>query len=146
MPVAATIGGIATKFYVRMNPIKIELKYVNVSGFFPKNGLVELEVCFDDGKLKRFNKAIKAQDASGMTKAVVAAIENVKQSAYVEFDGRGFLETKVELELKDSLKIKRKLTKFFSDLIIRVNKVNKHKVADGYINAVNSVRSARVVL
>lgn len=123
-----------------MKLINVQLKSIRVTSFYPKDEQVEFLVTFDDGKVNQFHKTVRIQDPKSLANRIMLEICNMEKSKNVEFDGKTILDSYVNVVIQDEDDIKKKMTKFFLDVLTRVENVKKFTEATGYMDAINLVR------
>ena len=127
-----------------MKILNVQLKSIRVTSFYPKEEQVEFLVTFDDGKLHQFHKAVRIQDPKSLANRILLEITSMEKSKNVEFNGETILDSYVNVVIDKEKEVKKKMTKFFLDVLTRVENVSKFKEATGYMDAVNKVRMMRV--
>ena len=92
-----------------MKIINIELKEVKVTKFYPKQAQTELEVAFDDGKIKVFHKTVGLDSSTKLAESIFDEIKAVERSSLAKFNGIRLLEGEMKLVFKERAKIKKTL-------------------------------------
>ena len=128
-----------------MKIIDVQLKSIRVTAFYPKEEQVEFEVTFDDGKIHQFHKTVRIQDPKSIANRMILEIRSIEKSKHIEFDGQTIMDSYVNVVIQDENAIKKKMAKFFLDVLTRVENVKKFKEATGYMDAVNKVRMIKLV-
>ena len=128
-----------------MRIINVQLKSIKVTSFYPKEEQVEFLVAFDDGKPHQFHKTVRIQDPKSLANRMLLEIRSIEKSKNVEFNGETIFDSHVNIVIEDERAVKKKMSKFFLDVLTRVESVKKFKEAVGYMDALNRVRMMKLV-
>ena len=123
-----------------MKIINVQLKSIRVTSFYPKEEQVEFLVTFDDGKPHQFHKTVRIQDPKSLANRMILEIRSIEKSKNVSFDGETIFDSHVNIVVENERGVKKKMSKFFLDVLTRVENVSKFKEASGYMEALNRVR------
>lgn len=126
-----------------MKVIKVKIKGIRVTGFYPKEGNVEFLINFNDGRNQQIHKIVSIHDPGSLANRIILEITNVEKSKKVEFDGESILGGYVNVKFENEAGVKKKMTQFFLEVLKRVENVKKFKEATGYIDAIGKVRMMR---
>jgi acylphosphatase len=127
-----------------MRIVNLKLRKIRITSFSPRDGQVELEVSFDDGKLKQFHKAARIDNPASLAEEIITEIRTITKSTHQKFDGEHFLDSTVNIVFMDEEEVTKKVAKFLTRVIDKVDQVQRLKVADGYLDAIARVRSMRL--
>ncbi len=126
-----------------MKIINVELKSIKVASFSPSKQEVSFVISFNDGKEKEITKTAKVEKGDSAALQVIRDIRRIENSLNAEFDGKALLDDYINIIIKDEAKVTGRIAAFISKVFEKIKVIKNQKVAEGYVNLINSVNSMK---
>jgi len=123
-----------------MKIINVELEKIRVSDLSVRNGLVFLEIFFDDGKKKEISRNTKIENPDREAENIIKEIRQMEKNINQEFNGEKFFDSYTNVVIQDEEKVTEKMTGFLKKIKDKMVEVRSLKDATGFLDKINAIK------
>lgn len=127
-----------------MKIIHVELKKLKVNDLSVRDGIIFLEVFFDDAKEKEISRNTKIENPNKEAEKIIKEIRQMEININQEFDGERFLDNYVNVVIKDEDDVTEKMAGFLKRIKDKMTEVRTLKDATGFLDKINAIKLMRL--